>query len=385
MERIIVKPSIEEILNYPKVVSGHQPVFFYYGILLKPILLKNHRNHIFLIADHDERDEIFTWTIDDNFNIHKVSFLRFDEKIVFEKFPSIDKDKLFNFYKKFKALTHKKLLKKLDSAFEIAFNLAKEIENYSDFMISWTFKFYNLNLNVKKVSEISKTDEFKNFVIEISNSDFNKKFNEVLLKLKRKPFRLLQENELPFWKIINNKREPLFGDDLKNLDKLEIRPRAWTLTLFFRKNGWAFLHGKGGYSYDRIIEMIFDNLSPKFLITGDKFLNLDIEIKNFDEFYKLKNIIKDLKWHSEYLFKCFCPLKDINYFFDWNLKLNENPLKYKKFNLVLENPKAHELIRQINQELLFQAQKSEIYDYLINLYKRAENCSFREFPFFIIY
>jgi hypothetical protein len=293
------------------------------------------------------------------------------------------KDLLFNFYKNFKALTHKKLFEKLDSAFEIAFNLIKEIDNYSDFMISWAFKFHNLNLNVKKVSEISKTDEFKNFVIEISNSDFNKKFNEVLLKLKRKPFRLLNEDELPFWKIVDNKREPLYRNDLKNLDKLEIRPRAWTLTLFFRKNGWAFLHGKGGYGYDRIIEMIFNNFSPKFLITGDKFLDLDNEIKNFDEFYKLKNIIKDLKWHSEYLFKCFCPLKDINYFFDWHLKLVENQLKYEKFNLVFENPKAYGLIKQINEKLFFQAKNSEIYNYLIDLYKKSENCSFREFPFFL--
>ncbi|MFZ8847200.1 MAG: hypothetical protein ACO2O6_08445, partial [Candidatus Hydrothermia bacterium] len=293
MERIIVKPSIEEILNYPKVVSGHQPIFFYYGILLKAILLNKHKHHIFLIADHDEKDEIFTWTIDDNFKIHKVFFLKLNEKIIFEKFPKVSKDLLFNFYKNFKALSSKKLFEKLEMAFDLAFCLIKEIDNYSDFIINWAFKFHNLNLNVKKVSEISKTDEFKNFVIEISNSDFNKKFNEVLLKLKRKPFRLLNEDELPFWKIVNNKREPLYRNDLKNLDKLEIRPRAWTLTLFFRKNGWAFLHGKGGYGYDKIIEMIFDNLSPKFLITGDKFLNLDIEIKNFDEFYKLKNIIKD--------------------------------------------------------------------------------------------
>jgi len=384
MERIIVKPTIDEILNYPKVVSGHQPIFFYYGILLKAILLNNHKNHIFLIADHDEKNEIFTWTIDDNFNIHKIHFLKFNEKIIFEKFPPITQREVYDFYRNLRAFTNKKLLKKLDFAFEIAFNLVKEIDNYSDFMINWVSKFYNLNLNVKKVSEISKTDEFKNFVVEISNSDFNKKFNEVLLKLKRKPFRLLQENELPFWKIINNKREPLFRDDLRNLDKLEIRPRAWTLTLFFRKNGWAFLHGKSGYGYDKIIEMIFENLSPKFLITGDKFLNLDIEIKSFDEFYKLKNIIKDLKWHSEYLFKCFCPLKDINYFFNWNLKLDENPIKYKKFNLVLENPKAYKLIKQINQELFFQAQKNKIHSYLIDLYKKAENCSFREFPFFII-
>ncbi|MEO0224317.1 MAG: hypothetical protein ABIL76_04395 [candidate division WOR-3 bacterium] len=384
MERIIVKPSINEILSYPKIVSGHQPIFFYYGILLKAILLKSHKNHLFLIADHDERNEIYTWTIDDNFNIHKISFLKFSEKIIFEKFPSVSQKHLFNFYKSFKALTNKKLLKKLEFAFELAFNLVKEVDNYSDFMISWTFKFCNLNLNVKKVSEISKTDEFKNFVIEVSNSDFNKKFNEVLLKLKRKPFRLLKENELPFWKVINNKREPLYKDDLKNLDKLEIRPRAWTLTLFFRKNGWAFLHGKGGYGYDKIIEMIFDNLSPKFLITGDKFLDLDIEIKSFDEFYKLKNIISDLKWHSEYLFKCFCPLKDINYFFNWNLNLDENYLKYEKFNLVLNNPKAFNLIRQINEKLFFQAKESSIYNYLIDLYKRAKNCSFREFPFFIV-
>jgi hypothetical protein len=383
MERIIVKPSIEEILNYPKVVSGHQPIFFYYGILLKAILLNKHKHHIFLTADHDEKDEIFTWTIDDNFKIHKVFFLKLNEKIIFEKFPKVSKDLLFNFYKNFKALSSKKLFEKLEMAFDLAFCLIKEIDNYSDFMINWAFKFHNLNLNVKKVSEISKTDEFKNFVIEISNSDFNKKFNEVLLKLKRKPFRLLNEDELPFWKIVNNKREPLYRNDLKNLDKLEIRPRAWTLTLFFRKNGWAFLHGKGGYGYDKIIEMIFDNLSPKFLITGDKFLNLDIEIKSFDEFYKLKNIIKDLKWHSEYLFKCFCPLKDINYFFDWHLKLVENQLKYEKFNLVFENPKAYGLIKQINEKLFFQAKNSEIYNYLIDLYKKSENCSFREFPFFL--
>jgi hypothetical protein len=91
MERIIVKPSIEEILNYPKVVSGHQPIFFYYGILLKAILLNKHKHHIFLIADHDEKDEIFTWTIDDNFKIHKVFFLKLNEKIIFEKFPKVSK------------------------------------------------------------------------------------------------------------------------------------------------------------------------------------------------------------------------------------------------------------------------------------------------------
>jgi len=65
------------------------------------------------------------------------------------------------------------------------------------------------------------------------------------------------------------------------------------------------------------------------------------------------------------------------------LKLVENQLKYEKFNLVFENPKAYGLIKQINEKLFFQAKNSEIYNYLIDLYKKSENCSFKEFPFFL--
>jgi len=383
MERIFSKPSINEILSYNKIVSGHQPIVFYYGILLKAIILNKHKGeNIFLIADHDERKEIFSWTIDNNFNIHKIYLINLDESIVFEKFPKLTKNLIYKFYKNYLEITHKKLLKKLEIGFDIAFELIKEIDDFSEFMIKWAFKFHNINIKIKKVSEISKTDEFKNFIIEISNSDFREKFNNVLNKLKRKPFRALKEDELPFWKITNNKREPLLIYDLKNLDKLEIRPRAYTLTLFFRKNGYAFLHGFGGYGYDRIIEYIYNEISPRFLISGDKFLNLDIEIKNFEEFFKLKNLISDLKWHSDYLFKCNCNLKDINDFFNWNLNLELNPLKEEKYKKILENPKDYKFFKQINEKLLSIAKESYIYSYLIELYRKAKNCSFREFPFF---
>ncbi|MEO0143873.1 MAG: hypothetical protein ABIL49_08105 [candidate division WOR-3 bacterium] len=386
MERIFIKPEIETILNFPRIVSGHQPIIFYYGILLKALILNKHKGeNLFLIADHDERKEIFTYTIDNNFQIHKVYFLRLEENTIFEKFPKITKNLIFSFYKELKQLTHKKLLNNLERAFEIAFELNKEIDDYSSFMINWTFKYFQIDVKVIKVSEISKSENFKNFVIEISNSDFKEKFNEILINLKRKPFRILQQNELPFWKVVNNKRLPLMMEDLNNIDKIEVRPRAYTLTLFFRKNGYAFLHGFGGYGYDKIIEYIYNDLAPKFLISGDKFLDLDIEIKNFEEFFKLKNIISDLKWHSEYLFKCNCPIKDINNFFNWNLKLSENLLKLEKFLGILERPNDFKFFRDINEKLFLQAKTSSIYSYLLEIYKKAKACTFREFPFFMFY
>ncbi len=377
------KPSLKSILEYENVVSGHQPIIFYYGILLKVIVLNEHKgNKLFLIADHDERKEIFTYAIDNSFNIHKIYLLKFNENLIFEKYPKIDEKLLYGFYLELKNLTHTKLLDNLERAFSIAFDLIKILDNYSDFIINWVFKLYNINLKILKVSEISRTDEFREFVLEVSNSDFSKRFNEVLKGLKRKPFKYLADNELPFWKIIGNRRFPLLREDLKILDKLEIRPRAYTLTLFFRKRGFAFLHGFGGYGYDSVIEYIFDNLAPKFLVSGDRFLDLGLEIRNFEEFYRLKNIISDLKWHGEYLFKCNCPLKDINYFLNLNLSLVQNPLKEKKFLKIVENPKDYKFFKEINEKLYNESIKSKTYTHLIELYRKAKACSFREFPFF---
>lgn len=120
------------------------------------------------------------------------------------------------------------------------------------------------------VSRMSQTEAFRRFFRHVTDHahEFRLVYNQAIrdyrqrhrLRSDNHPAPLLDEGELPFWRIEENgRRQPVFaassGWDKSELDRL--RPKAISLTLFARLvlADW-FIHGIGGGKYDEVTDQI---------------------------------------------------------------------------------------------------------------------------------
>lgn len=180
-------------------------------------------------------------------------------------------------------------------------------------------QFFEIRHEYDFVSELCAESDFKNFMLKIFEKDelFRQVFNQALndyrkifrFRYRNFPFPRLEQDELPFWMIREGKRCRLYKDQLKGLDleKIEIFPRAVTLTLFLRLYKLDFLiHGIGGGNYewiqDRIIERFFERKPPAYIIASGTFFMNNFQSRDLPYFLfspeqikrKLQNFMQEV-------------------------------------------------------------------------------------------
>ncbi|MBI3583529.1 MAG: hypothetical protein HY096_06205 [Nitrospinae bacterium] len=323
------------------VQTGHQPIFYHPGIIIKNLILNKIGmmegiNAINLIVDTDNFKEIAVNILDyrDGIKIEKEILLSNQYPIPFE-FSTPPSQEEFNlFIKGIKNHLSHPQFKNLHAHFNrYISNISDTQKNYktlSEFMTAIR-RIYEGEIESEyleiPLSYICDTNEFLIFFISIAmksekftsiyNCQLERYRKEHKLRYPVNPFPNLtvdgEKTELPFWHFYENKRGRVFakskndtvvvsfeggdsiefnrkklynGIDLIKKDNIKIRPKAMILTLFNRMFvSDAFIHGVGGAKYDRITDNIirdFYNIEPPQFITASLTLYPDI-IKGQDK------------------------------------------------------------------------------------------------------
>ena len=170
-------------------------------------------------------------------------------------------------------------------------------------------KFYDIKGDYSFVSDIIRSEEFKDFFTHIYKDDdiFRDVFNTALddykkefrFRYKNFPFPKLQADELPFWIVEDGIRKRCFKKEvsLQDFPRHTIFPRAATLTIFLRLYKLDFfIHGIGGANYewvnDRVIERFFKRIPPRYAVISGTFLLDNSVEREFPYFFYSPDTIK---------------------------------------------------------------------------------------------
>ena len=162
-------------------------------------------------------------------------------------------------------------------------------------------EYFGISRNYGFVSDLLQNKDYLEFVKNIfDNHDrFRKDFNlalkdyeeEFRFRFKNYPFPPLEENELPFWIVRDEKRKRLYKNDIdrNDIDRTPILPRAVTLTLFLRMYYTDFfIHGIGGGNYewigDRLIQTFYNQKPRPYVVISGTFLKHNVEERNLPWF-----------------------------------------------------------------------------------------------------
>jgi len=282
-----------------KISSGHQVYIFHPGIWAKIIFLNFFKDFekIFITNDSDVKEGIFI-----DIPIFKNKWRKIREYIYFnsEEKPFEEYD-----FKKFeegilyfsKNLNEIKefLRKDIREKIEIFMEKLKEEKN-PVLSLTNARKFFEKEKDYEeiKVSDFSREENFLKFFlyffyeIEKIFEIYNESLREfkILKDIKKEgepfPFLSKYENfyEIPFW-IIKDGRKRIFREnknlyiekekvlkldfdfekDIEMIKNLNIRPKAFTLSIYQRVFlSDFFIHGYGGKKYDELTEIIFEKI-----------------------------------------------------------------------------------------------------------------------------
>lgn len=318
---IILLPSRERFISQlgDDSILGvcHQPYFFNPGVALKFLFLeylpKGKKEIIFLDTDRINLEV----RLPTKGGIRLINFLNGDE--VLFKFLKPSEEIFSNFFSSLEdeirkefPRHHHSILKNIYTFKEILFShLNKEL--LKEILTESFLEFYGIERKYSFLSEVLKCREFNDFFLKIylNSQLFRDIFNQSLDEYKKEfkfryrnfPFPGLEEDELPFWLIKDNKRVRLFKNmlDFKDFKRFTIFPRASTLTIFLRLYRVDFfIHGIGGANYewvcDRIIERFFQKDPPFYAVISGTFLIGDLRERHFPYFFfSPQKIIREVK------------------------------------------------------------------------------------------
>ncbi len=275
--------------NSPLILTGHQPIFYPPGILIKDYLADAVASSVNgtacnIVVDTDEARIIFQYPQIREFSSdgkttavkESITLNRPGEALRFQALSAADRDRFHRALKNYEL--------GISSVFSPARTgeIRRWIANLSDIVLEskWTGgpgvalretweKENDLNLKTIYASEIVQSSAFRYFLEFIASRgrDFRASYNNALseyrhvhrIKNTAQPLPDLNEEkrELPFWTISSGRREPL--TEVTAEKNAVVFPRAVTLTLFCRIFLCdLFIHGRGGGRYDQITDRILE-------------------------------------------------------------------------------------------------------------------------------
>jgi len=342
--------------NAPVIATGHQPIFFYPGILFKDYLAgklakETGGTALNFIVDSDEgRIEIPVPCLKGQELSKTQVSLKTQSDTAFSEFnPSLEDIKRFfiDIERNLYSLNgNGEDIRKSFQDYQRAF--MKKFINTGDFIqttseIRSDFdKYLGMDSIDIRISELSSSHPYNLFTLYIIKhiQEYQFHFNKAIDERKNKNFQPVKKlsktnegHELPFWLLINNRRHPVFAkyeadriilsspetkeeisigansspdeqaEDLNS--KITLFPKAPTLTfmirIFFSD---LFIHGTGAVDYEKInnqfLQSFFQINAPlKFIsATGNIYLPLESDLPDLEE---LKTNYEQLKqWKKEY-------------------------------------------------------------------------------------
>jgi len=400
-----------------KISSGHQVYIFHPGIWAKIIFLNFFKDFekIFITNDSDTKSGIFI-----DIPVFKNKWKKIREYIYFNSeekaFEEYDLKKfeegIFYFSKNFKEI--KEFLKKdIREKIEIFIEKLKEEKNPVLSLIN-VRRFFEKEKEYEeiKVSEFSKDENFLKFflyffyeierIFEIYNESL-KEFR-ILKDIKREgepfPFLSKYENfyEIPFW-IIKDGRKRIFREnknlyvenekilelnfdferDIEIIKNLNIRPRAFTLSVYQRVFlSDLFIHGYGGKKYDELTEIIFEKIfdlkMPECVLLTGTFYIFDGNPSNISEkILELKEKEKNLLNSPEKFIDDEIVREKIKIVEEMKNNKNKKEFyeKIKEINKKIKE-KKEEILKSIKEEIRKLEEKEE----------EEKVKYFREYPYF---
>ncbi len=255
-----------------KIGTAHQLGFFNPGIACKYLfvnqLAKGRKRLIFL----DTEPAMIAARVPERKRLKKISLVDFPQLLHSYLTP---RREIFDRFFDEAYRTLKKLDVRQRKALEIPFSLYRGLvyrnvgkKYLKEVLASAFLQFYALPASPLFLSDIIRSDNYKTFAGNIYKraGEFRDLFNQALaeygqqfhFRYKNFPFPRLQEKELPFWLVKDDRRYHCFVDSHSGQF---LFPRAVTLTLYLRLYELgAFIHGVGGGNY----EWIQDQLSERF-------------------------------------------------------------------------------------------------------------------------
>lgn len=343
------------------IQTGHQPIFYHPGIIIKNLILNKIGmmegiNAINLIVDTDNFKEIAVNTQDcrDGIVIERETLLSNQHPIPYEFSVPPSREAFDSFIEGIKNRLSHPYFKNLYYNFNRYRNkishIKKDFKTLSEFM-TVIRRIYEEEIESKylevPLSYICDTDEFLLFFLSIAieserfaliyNCRLERYRKEHKFRYPANPFPNLKikgkKIELPFWYFHNDKRYEIFiefnidtvniflggereislkkermdeGIEIFKKNNIKIRPKAIILTLFNRMFvSDAFIHGIGGAKYDRITDNIirdFYNVEPPEFITASLTLypSVNFPVENLQgKIKELENKLRDMRYNPE--------------------------------------------------------------------------------------
>ncbi|MBI3394875.1 MAG: hypothetical protein HY042_03490 [Spirochaetia bacterium] len=267
----------------PLILTGHQPLFYPPGILIKDLLADSLARALGglamnVVVDTDEEEITFSCPTRRSFSGHPVR-----DAIALNAGKGILKDQKFDdarrrgilsylddYQLRLYSLFEPGDVPAIRSALEILRSCIAQSKRPMDAAVAFREQWeasHNVKLRTIYVSELADSPAFKYFLEFVSarGTDFRRAYNGALawyraehkIKNMAQPLPDLneEEKELPFWVVIGGRRTPLTETMLPAAGT--VYPRAIALTLFSRVFLCdLFIHGRGGGRYDRITDRL---------------------------------------------------------------------------------------------------------------------------------
>ncbi len=342
--------------NAPVIATGHQPIFYYPGILFKDYLAgklakETGGTALNFVVDSDEGSIEIPIPYLKGQDLAKTQVaLKTQPETVFSEFkPSFDEIKGFfdaierNLYTlNGNGESIRKSFQHYKKAFMEKFKATGDFVQTTQGLRSAFDKELGINIIDIRISELSNTHPYNLFILYIIRQirEYKLHFNKAIDELTNKNFqpvkKLTKTNEgyeLPFWLLKNGGRHPVFVDQETGQiiirspeakekisisansssekqaeelrQKVTLYPKAPTLTfmirIFFSD---LFIHGSGAVDYEKInnrfLQSFFQiNVPLKFIsASGNIYLPLEADLPDMKE---LKQNYEQLKkWKKEY-------------------------------------------------------------------------------------
>lgn len=395
------------------LATGHQPIFYHPGILIKELLLEQMVNEYCCLnfsVDTDVASEISVKVPlkrRKHYLQHQLILIDNSQEIIFGKLNTPPVGNLKNFAQMIldRLETHNaQIAKRTAKKFlDIAINMADVYENYRDWMTFSRRKFLGSKYLNLPISEVWKKEEAKLFMADIVSKyqRFKTVYNRVLEDYQSQyglfPAAKLQDGELPFWKLSKKGyREKVYKNDLARDDAIKektLLPRAITLTLFCRLFLCdLFVHGVGGAKYDRatdrIIEDFYGIIPPTYAYIS---LTMHLpepkpEVK-ITQVEKLEEGLKTFEENPKKYYRCPGIEEDVGTQIKTLTARKNELIKDLKSTSGEEKSKVIEKINEVESklDLLLSDLKSDLRKELKNLKRELHNkevIETREYPFF---